>query len=85
MQLILKLVGLSALTLLLVGCENAGNGGGNADNGDDNDDTVMFVEFADFVKSEINNTPANSDATPINDLMFDFNNRTNASAFDDVL
>jgi hypothetical protein len=83
MRLIQNLAGLSALTLLLVGCENAGTGNAGIDNGNDN--AVVFVEFADFVKGEINNTPANDAATPVNGLMFDFNNRTNATAFDDVL
>jgi len=80
------LIGLGFL-IALVGCDQSNGGDGQADNDMDMEpdpDTPQVVEFATFVKTEIETTPATADATAINDVMFDFNNRDNPNAFDEL-
>lgn len=79
-----KIAGMSVLSLALTltACDNSESG--NADNGNDNPDMETGVEFAEFVKDEIENTSANSEATAVNEVMFEFNNKNNESAFDEL-
>lgn len=86
MNLYRTLIGLG-LVVALAGCERSDMDNGNADNDNDMDpgpDTPQFVEFATFVKTEIESTPATAEATAVNDVMFEFNNRDNPDAFDDL-
>lgn len=86
MSLFQKIAGMSVLSLALTltACDNSGAGNSNADNGNDNPDMEAGVEFAEFVKDEIENTSANSEATAVNEVMFEFNNKNNESAFDEL-
>lgn len=78
------LIGLSVL-VALTGCERPGTDDANADNDmAPVSDTPQFVEFATFVKTEIKTTPATAEATAINDILFEFNNRDNPNAFDEL-
>lgn len=81
-----KLAGASLLVLVLAGCDNTTTmGDGNtSDNTDDTSDMVTSVEFATFVKTQIESTPANADASAVNDLQFEFNNRNNSEAFNEL-
>lgn len=81
-----RIATVALLGLTLVGCSN-GNGSGTDDGNGGGDDGAMNdtpVEFAVFVKDQINNTEPFSATVEINDREFDFNNRGNEAAFDDL-
>ena len=74
------------LVVALAGCERSNmDDDGTADNDmDPGPDTPQSVEFATFVKTEIKTTPATAEAKAVNDVMFEFNNRDNPNAFDEL-
>lgn len=72
-----KLTALVALGLLVSGCSDSSSTRVDRPDAD--------VDFTTFVKTELNNTGAEREPTPINDITFSFNDQTNEQAFNDVL